>query len=82
MIPKVHTVSEHSTNISSPAPLQHPHHPRSGDEGVLPLLSTGLRRNDVESLIVAYRCKLELWEDKKVRGHYFRLTFYLKVLVQ
>jgi len=38
---------------------------RSGDEGVLPLLSTGLRRNDVESLIVAYRCKLELWEDKK-----------------
>merc|ERR1712066_901828 len=36
---------------------------RSGDEGVLPLLTTGLRRNDVESLIVRYRCKLELWDD-------------------
>merc|ERR1719309_879215 len=36
---------------------------RSGDSGVLPLISTGLRRNDVESLIVAYRCKLELWDD-------------------
>jgi len=37
---------------------------RKGDEGVLPLLTTGLRRNDVESLIVRYRCKLELWDDK------------------
>jgi len=36
---------------------------RPGDSGVLPLISTGLRRNDVESLIVAYRCKLELWDD-------------------
>eukprot|EP00088_Acartia_fossae_P007883 TRINITY_DN13700_c0_g1_i1.p1 TRINITY_DN13700_c0_g1~~TRINITY_DN13700_c0_g1_i1.p1 ORF type:complete len:176 (-),score=51.09 TRINITY_DN13700_c0_g1_i1:155-682(-) len=36
---------------------------RSGDQGVLPLLTTGLRRNDVESLIVRYRCKLELWDD-------------------
>jgi len=38
---------------------------RPGDSGVLPLISTGLRRNDVESLIVAYRCKLELWDDDK-----------------
>merc|ERR1719318_1831551 len=36
---------------------------RSGEEGVLPLITTGLRRNDVESLIVRYRCKLELWDD-------------------
>jgi len=36
---------------------------RNGDQGVLPLLTTGLRRNDVESLIVRYRCKLELWDD-------------------
>merc|ERR1719430_479608 len=37
---------------------------RNGDEGVLPRLTlSGLRRNDVESLIVAYRCKLELWDD-------------------
>ena len=36
---------------------------RPGDQGVLPLLTTGLRRNDVESLIVSYRCKLELWDD-------------------
>merc|ERR1712106_696471 len=36
---------------------------RNGDEGVLPLFTTGLRRNDVESLIVKYRCKLELWDD-------------------
>ena len=28
---------------------------RPGDQGVLPLLTTGLRRNDVESLIVSYR---------------------------
>ena len=28
---------------------------RPGDQGVLPLLTTGLRRNDVESLIVRYR---------------------------
>ena len=27
---------------------------RPGDQGVLPLLTTGLRRNDVESLIVSY----------------------------
>merc|ERR1711936_780525 len=38
---------------------------RPGDSGVLPLITTGLRRNDVESLIVAYRCKLELWDDDK-----------------
>merc|ERR1711872_48565 len=38
---------------------------RSGDSGVLPLITTGLRRNDVESLIVKYRCKLELWDDDK-----------------
>eukprot|EP00090_Calanus_glacialis_P026599 TRINITY_DN4184_c0_g1_i1.p1 TRINITY_DN4184_c0_g1~~TRINITY_DN4184_c0_g1_i1.p1 ORF type:complete len:166 (-),score=55.47 TRINITY_DN4184_c0_g1_i1:109-606(-) len=38
---------------------------RNGDEGVLPLFTTGLRRNDVESLIVRYRCKLELWDDDK-----------------
>ena len=38
---------------------------RSGDQGVLPLFTTGLRRNDVESLIVSYRCKLELWDDDK-----------------
>ena len=36
---------------------------RNGDQGVLPLVTTGLRRNDVESLIVRYRCKLELWDD-------------------
>merc|ERR1712227_327145 len=36
---------------------------RNGDQGVLPLFTTGLRRNDVESLIVRYRCKLELWDD-------------------
>merc|ERR1711992_368047 len=36
---------------------------KNGDQGVLPLLTRGLRRNDVESLIVAYRCKLELWDD-------------------
>merc|ERR1712110_1282349 len=36
---------------------------RNGDQGVLPLLTTGLRRNDVESLIVRYRCKLELWDS-------------------
>merc|ERR1711936_426451 len=36
---------------------------RPGDQGVLPLITTGLRRNDVESLIVRYRCKLELWDD-------------------
>merc|ERR1711928_192223 len=36
---------------------------RPGDSGVLPIISTGLRRNDVESLIVAYRCKMELWDD-------------------
>merc|ERR1712226_815445 len=36
---------------------------RPGDSGVLPLITTGLRRNDVESLVVAYRCKLELWDD-------------------
>merc|ERR1712002_523361 len=30
-----------------------------GDQGVLPLLSRGLRRNDVESLVVRARCKLE-----------------------
>eukprot|EP00092_Neocalanus_flemingeri_P008334 GFUD01008986.1.p1 GENE.GFUD01008986.1~~GFUD01008986.1.p1 ORF type:complete len:166 (-),score=49.00 GFUD01008986.1:138-635(-) len=36
---------------------------RDKDEGVLPLFTTGLRRNDVESLIVRYRCKLELWDD-------------------
>merc|ERR1719147_459147 len=38
---------------------------RNGDQGVLPLVTTGLRRNDVESLIVRYRCKLELWDDDK-----------------
>merc|ERR1711963_767003 len=37
---------------------------RPGDSGVLPLISTGLRRNDVESLIVRYGCKLELWDDR------------------
>jgi len=36
---------------------------RNGDQGVLPFLTTGLRRNDVESLIVRYRCKLELWDN-------------------
>jgi len=41
-----------------------------GAEGVLPglgdvgnILSGGLRRNDVESVIVKYRCKLELWTE-------------------
>merc|ERR1712050_27584 len=34
-----------------------------GDQGVLPLLSRGLRRNDVESLVVRARCKLELWDS-------------------
>merc|ERR1712055_115892 len=33
-----------------------------GAQGKLPLLSRGLRRNDVESLIVRDRCKLELWD--------------------
>merc|ERR1712126_349652 len=32
-----------------------------GGQGVLPLLYRGLRRNDVESLVVRARCKLELW---------------------
>eukprot|EP00092_Neocalanus_flemingeri_P021265 GFUD01023044.1.p1 GENE.GFUD01023044.1~~GFUD01023044.1.p1 ORF type:complete len:160 (+),score=47.34 GFUD01023044.1:122-601(+) len=36
----------------------------SGDEGVLPLLSRGLRRNDVESLVVHAHCKLELWDSR------------------
>jgi len=35
----------------------------SGDEGVLPFLSRGLRRNDVESLVVRAQCKLELWDS-------------------
>eukprot|EP00092_Neocalanus_flemingeri_P008335 GFUD01008987.1.p1 GENE.GFUD01008987.1~~GFUD01008987.1.p1 ORF type:complete len:171 (-),score=51.87 GFUD01008987.1:138-650(-) len=41
---------------------------RNNDEGVLPrvtLFTTALRRNDVESLIVRYRCKLELWDNDK-----------------
>merc|ERR1711890_19092 len=33
-----------------------------GGEGVLPILTRGLRRNDVESLLVRRRCKLELWD--------------------
>merc|ERR1712026_88954 len=39
---------------------------KPGDQGVLPLitlLTSDLRRNDVESLIVRYRCKLELWDS-------------------
>eukprot|EP00091_Calanus_sinicus_P001702 TRINITY_DN11720_c0_g1_i2.p1 TRINITY_DN11720_c0_g1~~TRINITY_DN11720_c0_g1_i2.p1 ORF type:complete len:161 (-),score=64.36 TRINITY_DN11720_c0_g1_i2:73-555(-) len=35
----------------------------AGDQGVLPLISRGLRRNDVESLIVHAQCKLELWDS-------------------
>merc|ERR1712215_294299 len=38
---------------------------RPGEQGKLKTLTTGLRRNDVESLIVKYRCKLELWDDDK-----------------
>merc|ERR1711936_369066 len=34
-----------------------------GDQGVLPLLSRGLRRNDVESVVVRAHCKLELWDS-------------------
>merc|ERR1711990_382933 len=32
------------------------------EQGKLPILTRGLRRNDVESLIVRDRCKLELWD--------------------
>merc|ERR1719430_662246 len=35
----------------------------NGTQGVLPILTRGLRRNDVESLIVRNRCKLELWDN-------------------
>merc|ERR1712080_114512 len=36
---------------------------RNGDQGVLPYWSwSHLKRNDVESLIVRRRCKLELWD--------------------
>merc|ERR1712037_943464 len=33
-----------------------------GEQGKLPILTRGLRRNDAESLIVRDRCKLELWD--------------------
>jgi len=33
-----------------------------GGSGVLPVLSKELRRNDVESLVVRRKCKLELWD--------------------
>lgn len=38
---------------------------KSGDAGKLPysLFTTGLSRNDVESMIVSGGCKLELWDD-------------------
>merc|ERR1712172_178551 len=32
------------------------------EQGKLPILTRGLRRNDAESLIVRDRCKLELWD--------------------
>merc|ERR1711874_11549 len=42
---------------------------RPGDQGVLPSLTLGtnlLRTNDAESLIVKFKCKLEVWDRSSV----------------